>query len=1137
MFALDRTWRGKLERTVREARQLAESAARVALGYLGVADPEAPPHLSDHDRVLRRRLRAHGRQLGDAVTTAQEIDRLTEEVAYEHWHRMLFARFLAENALLMMPDPQHPVAVTLAECEDLAADEGLRNGWEVAARFASRMLPQIFRPDSPIFSLDFPPEYQQKLERLVAELPQEIFTASDALGWVYQFWQAQRKEAVNASEIKIGTRELPAVTQLFTEAYMVAFLLDNSLGAWWAMRRLTEQDWNTAQNEAALRDKLALPGIPLDYLRFVRGEHGRWQPAAGAFAGWPNALNELKILDPCCGSGHFLVAVFLMLVPMRMALENLSAQQAADAVLRENLHGLEIDGRCVELAVFALALTAWRYPDAGGYRTLPTLHVACSGLSVGASKEEWILLANGNKNLRIALDWLHGEFQDAPTLGSLLNPAKSKTTRLVAWDALSSAMEQALAKDRSDEEREAGIAAQGLARAAQLLDGQYHWVVTNVPYLTRGKQDETLRTYCERHHAAAKNDLATVFLDRCLTFCRAQGTVSVVLPQNWLFLTSYRKFREKLLKDDQWRLLARLGPGAFETISGEVVKAILLVLDQGTTYADELMTMAVANTFSGMDVSPSRNATEKAEMLRVVRIVRVDQESQSRNSDGRVLFSELEPVGFLSEVASSQQGITTGDLKQFGMFFWELSSINSFQYKFWQSASAETSIYAGRELLVKWNVDKNQLEKVSGATLRGSKTWGKAGVLVGLMSGLPVTISSGETSDDNTTRIIPDTNKNLPAIWCFCSSQEYSIGIRKVDQSLKVMPNTALQIPFDLAHWTQIAQEKYPHGLPKPYTDDPTQWIFHGHPCGSVVWNEETKRLETPSQWRVDAHVLQVAVARLLGYRWPAERDPAMELAEEQRAWVERCTPLLSHADEDGIVCIPAVREKPPAEERLVKLLAAAYGADWSNARLTELLAAAGCAGKSLESWLLELFFLQHCKLFHHRPFVWHIWDGLREGFAALVNYHQLDRKKLELLTYSYLGDWLDRQRQAVAQQVDGAEEKLAAALNLQKRLEAILAGEVPLDIFVRWKPIEQQPIGWEPDLNDGVRLNIRPFMTAQVLRFNKKPQLSIAWEKDRGKDVASAPWYHRFQGDRINDHHLTLAEKHTARKKKDKQP
>ncbi|MBF0098002.1 MAG: N-6 DNA methylase [Magnetococcales bacterium] len=1135
MQALDRTLRGRLERTVKEARQLAESAARVALGYLGVAEPEAPGHLSDQERALRRQLRAHARQLGDAVA-AQESARLSEEVAYEHWHRMLFARFLAENELLMMPDPQHPVAVSLAECEDLAADEGLRNGWEVAARFASRMLPHIFRPDAPVFLLALPPEYQQKLEKLLAELPQEIFIAADALGWVYQFWQAQRKEAVNASEIKIGARELPAVTQLFTEAYMVSFLLDNSLGAWWAGKRLTAEDWASAADEESLRRKAALPGVPLDDLRFVRAADGRWQPAAGTFAHWPNTLQALKILDPCCGSGHFLVAVFLLLVPLRMALENLTARQAVEAVLRENLHGLEIDARCVELAAFALALAAWRYPEAGGYRALPELQLACSGLSVGAAKEEWVALANGNKNLRIALDWLHEEFQHAPTLGSLLDPAKSSTVHLTNWENLSSAMTQALAKERSDEEREAGITAQGLARAAQLLGGKYHWVVTNVPYLQRGKQDETLRRFCEHHHAAAKNDLATVFLDRCLTFCRTRGTVSVVLPQNWLFLTTYRKFREKLLKNDQWRLLARLGPGAFETISGEVVKAVLLVLDQGTTYEDVLMTTATANIFSGLDVSQSRTVIEKAEGLRVAEIVRMDQGEQLANPDARLILDVGHDILLLNHYSDSYWGLGSGDYPRFGRFFWELVHLGK-DWIFQLSTMLQTGFYGAREHILYWQEGKGEIAHSPGAFVRGTHVWGKQGLHVSQMSTLPITIYTGECWDSNSAPIIPRRLEDLPAIWCFCASPDYNAAVRKIDQKLNVTNATLVKVPFDLAHWSQVAQEQYPHGLPKPYTDDPTQWIFHGHPCGSVLWNEESKRLEIAAQRRVDGTVLQVAVARLLGYRWPAELDAEMALADEQRHWLQQCTPLLAHADAEGIVCLPAVREQPPAAERVLKLLAATYGDDWSHARLNDLLAEVGCAGKTLEFWLREQFFLQHCKLFHHRPFIWHIWDGLRDGFAALVNNHRLDRKKLEMLTYSHLGDWLDRQREAVSQKVEGAEERLAAALTLQKRLEAILAGEAPLDIFVRWKPLEQQPIGWEPDLNDGVRLNIRPFMTAQVLRFNKKPQLNIAWEKDRGKDVPSAPWYHRFQGDRINDHHLTLAEKQAAREMKDKHP
>ncbi|UVO16608.1 BREX-1 system adenine-specific DNA-methyltransferase PglX [Stutzerimonas stutzeri] len=191
---------------------------------------------------------------------------------------------------------------------------------------------------------------------------------------------------------------------------------------------------------------------------------------------------------------------------------------------------------------------------------------------------------------------------------------------------------------------------------------------------------------------------------------------------------------------------------------------------------------------------------------------------------------------------------------------------------------------------------------------------------------------------------------------------------------------------------------------------------------------------------------------------------------------------------------------------------------------------------KSLDAWLRDKFFEQHCKLFHHRPFVWHVWDGLKDGFSSLVNYHKFTRANLEQLIYTYLGDWIRTQQHGVEQKLDGADIRLSAAQNLKARLEAILAGEAPYDIFVRWKPLAEQPIGWEPDLNDGVRLNIRPFMTAEVLRHNKKPKLNIEWKKDSGNDVPSAPWYRlglqygEKEGARINDHHLSLTEKKAAR-------
>ena len=1157
MQPLDRLLRRQLENTVKDARDTAEEAARGALEQLGVREASPFEHLTAGEKDLRRRLRIHGRQLGDErqASGVQSVDRLAEEVGYQHWHRMLFARYLAENNLLMYPDPDSPVPVTLAECDDLAADEGARNGWELAARFATGMLPQIFRVDSPVFELALPPEHEQKLERLVADLPQDVFHASDSLGWVYQFWQARRKDEVNASEVKIGARELPAVTQLFTEPYMVAFLLDNALGAWWAARRLTKEDLATAATEDELRRKASLPGVPLEYLRFVKGDDGAWTPAAGTFDGWPAALRDLKVLDPCCGSGHFLVAVLLMLVPMRMELEGLSTQHAVDAVLRDNLHGLEIDPRCVELAAFALALTAWRM--SGGYRVLPLMNVACSGLSVGVAREEWQKLAEGNRNLKVALGWMYDAFRDAPVLGSLFNPAKAEAAKLelfgLTWDEVARHLDEALQREQSDEGREAGVVAHGLARAAMILAGKYDWVVTNVPYLKRGNQCEALQAFSKRHYPKSKAELATVFLERCLDMLVPRGATGMVLPQNWLFLTpTYKELRCSLLASDTWNVVAQLGPGAFDTVSGEVVKAILLCMTRGAPTS--LDPASFLDTVFSIEVSHATPISRKADFLRnspLLEVLQHDLLANPSNLDCRFIVGATQDVELLQQYADSCHGQGTFDDPCYCFSFWELHVIDE-EWVEQQTTVPDTVHFGGCHGVLRWEngggmlartMDaKRRLEGYSSGKWRaGVQVWGRRGVLVNQMGQLNVSLYAGKAFDLNAAAVIPRRDRDLSAIWAYSAGDAYNLAVREIDKQLKVTNSTLVKVPFDLPHWQQVAAKQYPHGLPAPYSNDPTQWIFHGHPCGSVVFGE-TSRVVEHALVRTDTTVLQVAVARLLGYRWPAELDPAMELAGPQREWVGRCESLLPFVDEDGIVCIPAVRGEGAAADRLLDLLAAAYGSEWSGSILNELLKEAGCAGKTLEVWLRDLFFAQHCEMFHQRPFIWQVWDGLRDGFSALVNYHKLDRKNLETLIYTYLGDWINRQKQDVANGVDSAKEKLSAAVSLQKKLELIRDGESPYDIFVRWKPLHQQPVGWEPDLNDGVRLNIRPFVSvpdvkvkdAGVLRIKPK----VTWQKDRGKDVETAPWYTlgpdpRYGGnlgDRINDHHLTLADKTAAR-------
>tara|TARA_R110002074_G_scaffold40464_1_gene108162 strand:+ start:10368 stop:13790 length:3423 start_codon:yes stop_codon:yes gene_type:complete len=1135
MQALDKILRHQLERAVKSARDTAEKGAQAAMGQLGVADATPAAHLNDADRELRRRLRAHGRQLGDSLNggKVQSMNRLVEEVAYEHWHRMLFARFLAENNLLMYPDPDEPVAITLEECEDLAADEGAANGWELAARYAAQMLPQIFRLDSPVFQLTLPPEHQQALERLVSGLPQEAFTASDSLGWVYQFWQANNKERINKSEVKIGARELPAVTQLFTEPYMVSFLLDNSLGAWWAARTLTEDDLKNAQSEEELRQKAAIPGVPLEYLRFVKDENGTWTPASGTFDAWPENLADLKTLDPCCGSGHFLVAAFLMLVPMRMDRDSLSATDAVDAVLRENIHGLELDQRCVELAAFALALTAWKHPGAGGYRMLPDLNVACSGLSIGAKKEEWLDLAGDNTNLRIALEELYQQFKHAPVLGSLINPEASLgkgSLFELKWEEVAPALNTAIAIEKDDAKKEMGVVASGLVTAADLLSKKYSLVCTNVPFLGELKQSERLREFTTSIGEYFKIDLAYSMLFRILKFLSQGGSASIVIPMDWLIQTKNRLMRKYLFSHYEVPLIVKLGRGAFQY---QVGKDVMLLNLNNNVEGEVVKQIDLTNIRSTESIQDSIH-TSDLQLAYYKRIL--------KDKNFLISLKPAQSEETLEKYCDVFRGLSTGDSNRFYRNFQEVRLPND-DWEFLRQTSSFASEFSGMSDIIFWQNENGELAQLAESLKdrnhavqswrRGKPFWDKQGISVNRMGSFRATLYRGERYSETAGVIIPKNESDLPVLWCYFSSDEFIQDLKTLTHKLDVEPRYLKLLNFTYDRWANVAAEEYPNGLPKPYSNDPTQWIFHGHPSGSVVWDEEQKWTAEGLLCASDT-ALQVAVARLLGYRWPAELDQAMELADEQRTWVSRCEALLPFADDDGIVCIPPVRGEASAADRLLNLLAAAYGEAWSTDVLTDLLKQADHAGKTLETWLRDKFFTQHCKLFQNRPFIWQVWDGLPDGFSALVNYHKLDRKNLETLIYTYLGDWISRQKQDMNNSIDGAEERLAAAEVLKKKLEQILEGEAPYDIFVRWKPIEQQPTGWNPDLNDGVRLNIRPFLTVDDVKkkgagiLRDKP--NIKWTKDRGKDVESAPWFHTFGGERINDHHLTLAEKEAAR-------
>jgi hypothetical protein len=1126
MASLSKENRNQLAKITLEAREVAEKACRASIHNLAVHEKEYRSHMSVDQRKLRNRLRARARALGDELDSAkgtQETKRLVEAAAYEHWHRLLFTRFLAENNLLISDKSSGNVPVTLEDCEELAPGAGFKNGFELACKFASEELPGVFRSDDPVLELQLALNDQVELRRLLDTLGKEIFLGDDSLGWTYQFWQAQRKDEVNESGKKIGAREISPVTQLFTEDYMVEFLLHNTLGAWWAgkLGQITAATEEEARAKAGLSSKEGL-GVNWKYLRFIQNkETKQWVPAAGTFEGWPKEAKGIRFLDPCMGSGHFPVFALPILVRMRMEEESLGAKKAISLVIVDNLFGLELDERCTQIAAFNIALAAWKM---GGYQTLPQMHLACCGLGPHTSEKEWVATAGGDDRLKRGMSKLHSLFKDAPMLGSLINPRASGGDLLEAeFHELQPLLEKALAQEAKDDTaHEMAVTARGLAKAAEILAGQFTLVATNVPYLGRPKQDEILTGYCERVHPEAKADLATCFVERGLAFCAEGGTATLVTPQNWLSQPRYTNLRERALRSVVFDWCFRLGEHAFESPQAAGAFVAIVSLSRSPVKS--------GHEIAAGDFAEAPSPDAKAQELLSSQLLALSQAAQAKNPEGRIEFSESETTQRLMRYAKSIQGLATSDDPQFTICFWELSAISN-GWCGLMGTVLDTIPFGGREQLILWEDGRGRYfrhamalkeEGRMGGWKSGTEAREKRGVLISQMRQLPVTLYLGEFYDHNACVFIPEDPNHLAAIWAFCESEEFNASVRTFDQSLKPSNNTLTKVSFDLAHWQMVAVKKYPQGLPKPFSSDPTQWLFNGHPAGA----------DQP---------LHVAVARLLGYQWPRQTGSSFPDCPALKP-----DGLGKLEDDDGIVCIPPINKEQPAADRLRAFLGKALG-KYDERALIAAASPKGSKSETLEDWIRNEFFDQHCELFHERPFIWHIWDGRKDGFGALVNYHKLDHSTLNKLTYTYLGDWIRQQQAEAKAGKPGAAERLGVAKELQGELEKILEGEPPYDIFVRWKPIKGQAKGWNPDLNDGVRLNSRPFLLAKDLGkkgagvLRSKP--NIKWDKDRGtepqRDKKEYPWFwcsdepgtdptggKVFTGNRWNSAHLTLARK-----------
>jgi hypothetical protein len=281
------------------------------------------------------------------------------------------------------------------------------------------------------------------------------------------------------------------------------------------------------------------------------------------------------------------------------------------------------------------------------------MNLACSGLAPNTRETGWLALAGDNQKLQRGMERLYRLFQKAAVLGSLINPRASGGDLLVAaFHELQPLLEKALAQETKDDTtHEMAVTAHGLARAAEILAGQFTLVATNVPFLRRGNQCEDLQDYIEEVFTEGRADLAAAFLQRCLGFLSPKGTSACVSQQHFLYLGSYEDFRVSILSNTTLHFVVRLGPGAFETISGENVTVALNCMTHSAPDKEAVVYYCDAQT--------TKTPSAKAEQIQHAELITLGQNAQRNNPDSRIGFSSESAIPLLQLRVALLSGFKT----------------------------------------------------------------------------------------------------------------------------------------------------------------------------------------------------------------------------------------------------------------------------------------------------------------------------------------------------------------------------------------------------------------------------------------------------------------------------------------------
>ena len=619
-----------------------------------------------------------------------------EEVAYTWFNRFSALRFMEVNGYL----PSHVRVFTdennafkpqiLAEALHLELDKldkdkvyALKETEQteelykylliVQCNALNSILPGMFQTIADYTELLLPDNLLREgsvIEQMISQIPEDNWQdAVQIIGWLYQYYNSEKKDDVFAAlkkNVKITKENIPAATQLFTPDWIVRYMVENSLGRLWveghpdAKAQLLPTPEEQAAYTVGNRD-------PEDTKWHYYLEEAQQEPQVQAQLAEIRKQyadltpEQIKVIDPCCGSGHILAYLFDVLMQIY---ENYgyTPRDAVTSILQNNLYGLDIDDRAAQLAYFAVMMKARRY-DRRFFSHTTQPHVYAIEESNRIEKPDVEYFCNGKLELKDAMHIILTQLYDAKEYGSIL------TIPPQDWDALYARFDE-VADESSFHRESIRKKLLSLVQVAQTLAQKYDVVVTNPPYMGSSGMGAKLAEYVKKNYPDSKSDLFAVFIEVCSRMAKQNGHQAMITQHAWMFLSSFEKLREKMMLTETVNM-AHLGARAFEEIGGEVVQTTSFVrvrthidnykgvycrlIEPTTQQGKEEMFLAGKNRYTAnQDNFAKIPGSSVAYWL-------------SRNS--LVNFDKV----FLENFANSREGVTTGCNDQFLRLWYEVA--------------------------------------------------------------------------------------------------------------------------------------------------------------------------------------------------------------------------------------------------------------------------------------------------------------------------------------------------------------------------------------------------------------------------------------------------------------------------------